>query len=190
MPRPKDWVDPGCSIPGCENPHDARGWCSKHYLRWKSHGDPLGGGRRFDWPESLLRRLRFCPPTSMPTGCVEWTGATDRKGYGEIHSPLSPKAHRASYELIVGPIPAGHDLDHVCENPPCVNPGHLDPVTREEHARRGRMRHTHCRRGHPRTPENTIVSQGRRWCRVCRYGEATPLDAPLPQAPEPQGEIE
>lgn len=160
-----------CSLPGCEDPHEARGWCTKHYQRWKTHGDPLGGARRLPWPENLLRRLRFCSPTSMPTGCIEWTGSTDVHGYGGINSPGSHRAHRAAYELVVGPIPPDHELDHLCENPSCVNPGHLDPVTKEEHARRSRMRHTHCRRGHPRTPENTILSSsGRRWCRNAEVG--------------------
>lgn len=67
------------------------------------------------------------------TGCLEWQGRIDANGYSRIGAQWG---HRAVYEHEVGPIPAGHDLDHVCVNPPCVNADHLDPVTRAEHVRR------------------------------------------------------
>src|SRR4051794_28099208 len=60
------------------------------------------------------------------SGCWEWQGATDHGGYGEFHmSARNARAHRMAYELFAGPIPDGLDLDHLCRNPPCVNPEHL-----------------------------------------------------------------
>lgn len=67
------------------------------------------------------------------TGCWVWRGYRDRNGYGRHRVEW---AHRWSYEHHVGPIPDRHEIDHLCSNPPCVNPEHLEPVTKVEHARR------------------------------------------------------
>jgi hypothetical protein len=87
-------------------------------------------------------------------------------------------AHRVAYEDIIGPIAPGLVVDHLCRNPACVNPFHLEPVTRQVNARRGNgprlaaARHrarTHCKHGHAVTPENIYVqSNGKRYCRPCR----------------------
>lgn len=128
---------PTCVIVGCGLRRHGRGWCITHYSRWRAHGDPTGGARRYDFPESLLRRLRFMPPTTMPTGCIEFTGALNLDGYGALWPDGRLEgAHRASYKLVRGPIPAGLELDHLCVNPPCVNPAHLEPVTHAENVRR------------------------------------------------------
>jgi hypothetical protein len=77
------------------------------------------------------------------SGCWEWQGSLDRKGYGEIHAPGYPnnrvRAHRFSYELFVGPIPRARNIviDHLCRNPRCVNPQHLEVVTQRENVIRG-----------------------------------------------------
>lgn len=78
-------------------------------------------------------------------------------------------AHRWSYEFHVGPIPEGLDLDHLCRNRGCVNPDHLEPVTREENIRRAFATVTHCPSGHPYSDENTYVRPGtvHRKCRAC-----------------------
>ena len=71
-------------------------------------------------------------------GCWIWTAATVPAGYGIIavtHGVLR-RAHRLSYEFIVGPIPEGLDLDHLCRVRPCINPYHLEPVTRAENLNR------------------------------------------------------
>lgn len=74
------------------------------------------------------------------TGCWVWTAALDKvTGYGKFH--IGPQtmgyAHRFSYETLVAPIPAGLDIDHLCRNRACVNPAHLEPVTRQVNLLRG-----------------------------------------------------
>jgi hypothetical protein len=70
-------------------------------------------------------------------GCWIWTGRTIRNGYGFLwRANRRFSTHRLSYELHVGPIPTGMDLDHLCSNPPCCNPAHLEPVTHAENMRR------------------------------------------------------
>jgi hypothetical protein len=71
------------------------------------------------------------------TGCLVWQGRIDANGYSRIGGNWG---HRAVYVIEVGPIPDKHDLDHTCTNPPCVNPAHLEPVTRAEHIRRTMQR--------------------------------------------------
>lgn len=84
------------------------------------------------------------------------------------------QAHRVAYELFVAEIPEGFDLDHLCRNRGCVNPDHLEPVTRRENLLRGETiparnaRITHCPQGHPYDAENTRIRPcGRRRCAAC-----------------------
>lgn len=72
------------------------------------------------------------------TGCWIWQRAKDRHGYGLAHvNRKTLPAHRMIYQRLVGPIPQGLDLDHLCRTPLCVNPEHLEPVSRAENLRRG-----------------------------------------------------
>lgn len=98
------------------------------------------------------------------TGCVEWAGRRDRDGYGRLGGHL---AHRLAFESEVGPIPDGHHVDHLCFNRACVNPDHLEAVTPTENQRRAAARKTHCKHGHPYSPENTYTNRGKRYCRIC-----------------------
>lgn len=108
-----------------------------------------------------------------PSGCWPWLGALTSGGYGSVGVDSAVKtAHRVVYELLVGPVPEGLDLDHLCRNRWCVNPDHLEPVTRPENVRRGHAarRATHCKNGHELTASNayTYPRSGHRACRVCR----------------------
>ena len=110
-------------------------------------------------------------------GCWTWTASRTRKGYGhmQVDGKLR-RAHRVAYEYFVGPIPPGLVLDHLCRNPSCVNPFHLEPVTQRENLLRGdtiiarQARTTECPAGHPYDAANTIsILDGRgRRCRQCR----------------------
>ena len=108
------------------------------------------------------------------SGCWLWTAATQSDGYGQFWlSPRVQLAHRVAYELLVGPIPEGLELDHVRArgriHRHCVNPAHLEPVTKLENQARGKKAtKTHCKRGHEFTPENTYRRpRGGRACRTC-----------------------
>lgn len=98
--------------------------------------------------------------------------------YGVIKKPMEQRllyAHRASYEMFVGPIPEGLHLDHLCRVTLCVRPGHLEPVTLRENTLRGRAgdyqrAKTHCPSGHEYTEENMFNSpKGHRICKPCNY---------------------
>jgi len=66
------------------------------------------------------------------TGCIVWCEARKSNGYGQFHLSKKRKAHRVAWEHINGAVPEGLELDHVCRNRACVNPLHLEPVTRSE----------------------------------------------------------
>jgi hypothetical protein len=99
-----------------------------------------------------------------------------RHGYGQFRTGAKwGLAHRFAYELLVGPIPAGRVLDHLCGVPACVNPAHLEAVTQRMNVLRSsniaaeRARKTHCSKGHPFDLLNTYVtSKGWRQCLECR----------------------
>lgn len=160
-----------CSVPGCANPSDARGWCPAHYARWQRLGDPVGIAPR-SVPEVRFRRLFQCDPSS---GCWLWSGHRNGGGYGQFSINNRTRiAHRVAYELFVGPIPDGLVLDHLCRVRHCVNPEHLEPVTQKENARRGETGsnmacRTHCPQGHPLSGPNLYIdTRGTRECRECR----------------------
>lgn len=83
-------------------------------------------------------QARFWPKVRFTRSCWLWTGMTNDKGYGKFR--YAPKrlrpAHVVAYELIIGPVPAGLELDHTCRVRACVRPDHLEPVTHAENIRR------------------------------------------------------
>lgn len=97
--------------------------------------------------------------------CWGWSGHIAADGYAKYGGT---KAHRVAYELVVGEIPAGLQLDHLCKNIQCVNPAHLEPVTDLENKRRRYADYDRCASGHPYTDANTYIRpSGHRDCRAC-----------------------
>lgn len=91
---------------------------------------------------------------------------TSKLGYASGGS--AGYAHRVAYEALVGPIPGGLVLDHLCRNPGCYNPTHLEPVTNAENIRRGYAVKTNCPHGHEYTAANThYTPAGHRRCKEC-----------------------
>jgi hypothetical protein len=111
---------------------------------------------------------------SYPNDCWEWLGGRFETGYGQFNAGgKALRAHRVAYEIVHGPVPEGLVLDHLCRNPLCCNPAHLEAVTNRENTLRGigptaaNAQKTHCPRGHAYTPPNTIQHGGKRECRIC-----------------------
>lgn len=164
--------DPTCSVDGCSGSVQARGWCSKHYGRWRRRGTTeLPKPQPLD--DRLMRHARF----DFDTGCIEWTACVDPDGYGRIKVDGQTRmAHRVAYEMFVGPIPEGLHLDHLCRNRKCINPHHLDPVSSLVNTRRGAGHgsETHCPQGHEYSGANLRISTDRfgykhRHCRTCHH---------------------
>lgn len=112
-------------------------------------------------------------------GCWQWTAALNPDGYGRIRlrRDWSPLAHRALWELLIGPVTYPEELDHLCKNRGCVNPQHLEKVQHAENVRRGRggenwAEKTHCPQGHPYDDQNTRRYKGSRVCRKCSTDRA------------------
>ena len=124
----------------------------------------------------VLRRARVEPfwDRVAPDGdCLLWPTSSST-GYGSLsRAGRTLLAHRVAYEQMVGPIPEGLTLDHLCRNRACVNPDHLEPVTMRVNVLRGvgfagkNARKTHCLRGHAYDAENTRHYGPRRRCRAC-----------------------
>lgn len=132
---------------------------------------------------------RFLAKVERTPSCWIWRAAATPKGYGSfwVNGRLQ-YAHRFAYEAFVGPILDGLQIDHLCRNPRCVNPAHLEPVTPRTNTLRSPIaptalnaRKTHCKRGHEFTPQN-IEWQGRkRSCRTCR-NDRRRKGAPRPES--------
>lgn len=102
----------------------------------------------------------------VPSGCWEWTRARNRDGYGVVrrHDRRgNDLAHRALWVYLMGPIPAGMHLDHLCRNRACVRPSHLEVVTPAENNRRAAAYRNECKFGHPLDGRR----QTTRYCLTC-----------------------
>lgn len=124
---------------------------------------------------------RFWAKVVKTESCWIWTGSHQVGGYGNFQ-PIKGRgigAHRYAYQITVGPIPNGLQLDHLCRNRLCVNPAHLEPVTARENTLRGNTMpalnaaKTHCPNGH----EYSHVWGGRRYCSTCQAAKTRRLRA-------------
>lgn len=138
-------------------------------------------------PEKRLQRIMRRVDKSAEGGCWNWLGPKDPDGYGRVLWPEGRMLHRVVYILSGGHIPPGYEVDHLCRNRACVNPAHMEPVTRKENTMRGvspqavNARKTHCVHGHELSGDNVYTQGGRRrQCRQCnaaaarRYKEGRP----------------
>ena len=121
--------------------------------------------------------------SANPNECWQWTGAQSHHGYGRMSVWLDGQnrkvgiaPHRFAYELLVGPIAKGLEIDHLCSNKGCVNPAHLEAVAHMTNIHRGgtgklnnyRSRKTYCSQGHPYDLLNTKWYRNKRFCRACK----------------------
>ena len=136
-----------CTVPDCERPHLARGWCGTHYRRWRLYGDPAA----YAPPPTAPRHVRVKPVADRlwakvdrsggPDACWPWIGHRSPPGYGQISQRNGSGGwrkigtHRAALELSLGrPLLSGESACHRCDNPPCCNPAHLFVGTQRENA--------------------------------------------------------
>lgn len=114
-------------------------------------------------------------------GCLEWQGArlplaADGSGNygvcGKVGGYGEKLAHRLVYRALIGPIPEGREVSHLCDNPPCVEVAHLTIEPHRDNMHRAahiiaQMATTHCPRGHAYSGDNLYVYRGHRYCRAC-----------------------
>ena len=145
--------------------------------------------------DEKIRQRLLSKITVDPAGCWVWTGSLyGASQYGAIYMGKERyrRAHRVSYEIFVGELRPGLCIDHLCRNKRCVNPAHLEQVTQAENVRRafayfreagisfrrsnqngrahskGRLKRTHCFRGHELAPPHLYVYRGVRHCKTCQ----------------------
>ena len=115
---------------------------------------------------------RFWEKVDFSGDCWEWTASTRGRGYGQFgwSTHRIVDAHRAVWELLIGPIPDGMTIDHLCQNKICVNPDHLEVVTHRVNINRwggSASKKTRCPQGHPLFGDNLRVVSGKRRCIDC-----------------------
>jgi hypothetical protein len=154
-----------CTVENCTAFVVGRGLCRKHYMRVNRNGttetfrdDPL---------------KRFWRRVEKTRTCWNWLGPL-QLGYGRVVVQQRPTrlvmAHRYAYELLRHPIPKGMTIDHLCKNKRCVNPAHMEIVTRSENAKRGNPLLKRCKRGHLMRGDNVYFPpKGPRQCRACKW---------------------
>jgi hypothetical protein len=159
--------DTRCPVEGCDRHKVGTQWCNMHYQRWLRHKD-----LNYD---QTVKVIRFWAKVRKGDGCWEWLGNKTAAGYGQIvQERKRVYAHRFSYVIEHGEIDNSLVIDHLCKNPSCVRPSHLELVTQKLNALRGdgptavNARKTHCKRDHPLSGDNLVINtQGSRQCRKC-----------------------
>lgn len=175
--------DRTCSVEGCGRSHCARGYCQMHWTRWRKYGKP-------ELPTRMEIFWSRVDMSSGPDSCWPWTAGGVTSGYGHFwitELRANRMAHRVAYEDVVGPVPEGMVLDHICHNDTgcklgvgcphrmCCNPAHMEPVTNVENMLRGEGPSSRnatpiqCPSGHPYDEANTgfVSTSGHRYCRAC-----------------------
>src|SRR5262245_49750392 len=124
------------------------------------------------WVRAMTNLVKHHTEMYNGTPCWEWIRAKLPSGHARMDQ--NKMAYRVLYERFVGPIPPGMDMDHLCRNPWCVNPIHVEPVTHKENCLRGisppamNAKKTHCPRGHELTGSNLLKRRKvGRDCRKC-----------------------
>lgn len=113
-----------CLISGCSNKSVARGWCSKHWQRWRRHGDPTALVNHSNPWDAIKMRSEW------QGNCLIWQGGKTLQGYGIIKvKQKSHRLHRYVYERVHGPIPDSMMIDHICHRTDCINIYHLRLAT-------------------------------------------------------------
>lgn len=166
-----------CATVGCERQVWARGRCGTCYARWRQEQPgPLRLSPTARFWEKVNKDGPEPPAFPGHGACWVWQGYTGSSGYGRLRvEGVFCQAHRYAYELLVGPIPEGLQLDHLCRVRSCVNPAHLEPVTARENKLRSvpfiRAETPNCPAGHPWDERNTRWSSSAtgvaRQCRAC-----------------------
>lgn len=132
-----------CSVDQCDSPIRCLGLCTKHYTRMRKHGDVNTAKHVFGDPQ-----LGFWSKVDKTEACWNWTGAKNRLGYGTFHiAGKSGFVHRIAYTWLVGPIPEGVKVDHVCHTPSCVRPDHLRLATQKQNGENRDPRKINGKRG-------------------------------------------
>jgi hypothetical protein len=162
--------DRTCSVDGCAKKAHCGGFCGAHYHRFVRYGDPLAG-QAFTEPERFWSKVDKAGPVSdyRPDlgPCWIWKpGRPGKYGLAMWQGRVQP-AHRIAYMDLVGPIPDGLHLDHLCRVTTCVNPAHLEPVTPGENVHRGNQARGRGGHGARRT-----YLQGCRCDQCCATGRA------------------
>lgn len=161
-----------CPVKGCKNTMQRGRYCGTHYTRLRKHGDV-----NYERPKvAPLDRFHGHYRVDESTGCWVWKSALDSAGYGLFQiGQKTYRAHRWGYQQMVGPVAADLHMDHLCRNPPCVNPEHLEPVTprvntivRGMGANAIRHREAKCIAGHDVTGDNLYVPPSNPTWRQCK----------------------